>query len=477
MEKFAKDAGKGLLKNVAGVDVDKTQLDNFKKNNQKPIKEGVQQIVNTICERIHKKDKRKLVTEDIYNKIKDRIVELYGGGISEKLWEYLPYFEGKPLDDYEIEGFYKKLGIDVNKSAKTTSKNTNTTSSNVTTRSNVTNTTNTNKQNEQKIAGDTSSTGILQVDGGKLKKLKPVQFPISAQSGGKSIAEELGSNPLSKESFTSSIKIICNYINENPTYIMPLIDSFNNDFKKYLDEKLDKKEFINLIQPFSKQFIQKLKNKSIADIDIKDVFTINDAELLNKRYKIPISYFDKYNKNDSNDAEEKKSILAGMKEREQELPNLINKINEQITTKEEEQKTISIGDRTKMNESKTTIKDLKKELYELEKEKSTMDKINYLIKRKTDEMCVKFGKEIKQSAMNMDNGKPQTNYNNAKTEKCDMTAKENETTTNFIKKIREYQLTQADLDTLSRKGGKKSYKQKKNRSNRRKTIKYKKTRL
>jgi hypothetical protein len=440
----ALDTAKSVAKSVSGLD--KKRIENFEKKNKKIIDDNVETIVKTICEKIHdNKSKRKLVTEDPYNAVKDRIGELFGkGGDSEKLWEYLPYFEGKSMNDNEIQGFYKNLGVDLG-----------------------------SNKNGKKITNDNTAAG------GNITK------PSNKTYGGNDTKEMVVSsggssdNELSKESFTDSIKIICNHINENPTSIMPLINSFNKGFKGYLDDKLDKPEFSNLINPFSKEVLTKLKNKSFTDIDIIKLFNITDGELVNKRYKIPISYFDKYNKPTIDDSNETNSILAEMKKREQQLPILIDKLKKEIETEEANKKKLSFTDRTNINKLKNLIKKLKTELYDLEKEQSTMNKINYLIKRKSDEMCLKFGKEIKQSVMNMDNGKPQTVYNNVKTEKCDITEQENETTTNFIKNIREYQLTQAELDALSKskKGGKKSYKQKKYKNNRRKTIKYKKPRL
>lgn len=451
----ALDTAKSVAKSVSGLD--KKRIENFEKKNKKIIDDNVGTIVKTICDNIHNKtSKRKLVTEDPYNAVKERIVELFGKGTSEKLLEYLPYFEGKEMDDNEIQGFYKSLGVDIG-SDKNSKK-----------------ITNDNTKNGEQINTSTGGNGGNMMNSSKKTYGGDDPKEMVVSSGGSS------DNELSKESFTDSIKIICNHINENPTSIMPLVDSFNKGFKVYLDDKLDKSEFINLINPFSKQVLTKLKKKSFTDIDIINLFDITDGEIVNKRYKIPISYFDKYKNPTIDDSKEKNSILAEMKEREQKLPDLINKLKEQIKTEEANKKKISFTDRTNINKSKNLIKDLKTELYDLEKEQSTMNKINYLIKRKSDEMCLKFGKEIKQSVMNMDNGKPQTIYNNVKTEKCDMTAKENEKTNNFINNIREYQLTQAELDALSKKtknGGKKSYKQKKYRINHRKTIKYKKPRL
>jgi hypothetical protein len=436
--------------------------------------DNIPTIVKTICDNIHNKTKKKkLVTEDPYNAVKDRIAELFPGGTSEILWKYLPYFEGKEMNDNEIKGFYEKLGIDLSSTSKNSKKNT----KKIKTKE--------EKRKGKKMKGGIGANVISELSGvmekGQMNNGGNDPMKMLASSAG------LGDNELTKQSFIDSIKIICEYINDNPTTIMPLIESFNKDFKIYLNTKLDKNEFINIIKPFSKQFIQKLKNKSISKVDIKDVFEISEPELLEKRYNIPLSYFEKYIKNiDNNKKTEgevsKKTIQKELEERKTEVNQSIENIKTDIKNKEEEKNKMSSWNsehRPKIRNLKKEITDLQNKKYELEREQKQLNEVDFLINKKRDELCYRLGKSLKESIKHATDGtlSAAVGDNN---ENCNNAALQNKTKEKFIKEIL---LSAQQIDALSknvgisRNGGKKSYKQKKYKSNRRKTIKYKKTHL
>jgi hypothetical protein len=224
------------------------------------LKECVEKIIKTICETIQKKYKTN-ITEKNIDLLKTRIEKLF-------------------VNDFKLETFLKGNNI-IKEPAKDDNDNS------------------TNKDNQWLVFND--------------KTIKNKTIDITE-------VKDLQNNVL-LEYYTD---IICNYITNDHSIVLPLVNSLNGRFEHYLEQGMNMDTFSNFIKPFSAKFTNKLKDEVTKNGDIIEMFQYDYEDFLKKRYNLTDKSLE-FLKDESTSA-----IDLNLS-----LDNEINKLNSEINDNEE----------------------------------------------------------------------------------------------------------------------------------------------